>query len=159
TCSRPACCTTCCCSVRSWHGRWRASSPGAAASRRRKDLSRRHRDRRCAHGRRRRRGVVRVRRVAAPALGRRAGILLGTPLSTMTADPWPRLPIEEWHETCDTLHMWSQVVGKLTLRTTPLVNHYWNVAYQLNARGLATRPMMVGGRTLVAAFDFISHEL
>jgi hypothetical protein len=77
----------------------------------------------------------------------------------MSTEPWPRLPIEEWHDTCDTLHMWSQVVGKLTLRTTPLVNHYWNVAFQLTARGIATRPMAAGGRTLVAAFDFISHVL
>ncbi len=77
----------------------------------------------------------------------------------MNAETWPRLPLEEWHATCDTLHMWSQVVGKLTLKTTPLVNHYWNVAYQLTARGLSTLPMTIGRRTLVASFDFISHEL
>ncbi len=77
----------------------------------------------------------------------------------MTAEPWPRLPIDEWQDTCDTLHMWSQVVGKLTLRTTPLANHYWNVAFGLTARGLSTRPMTVGGRALVASFDFVSHEL
>jgi hypothetical protein len=77
----------------------------------------------------------------------------------MNGAPWPRLPIEEWHDTCDTLHMWAQVVGKLTLRTTPLVNHYWNVTYLLTSRGLATRPMTIGRRTLVASFDFVAHEL
>ena len=77
----------------------------------------------------------------------------------MNGEPWPRLPLEEWQDTCDTLHLWSQVVGKLTLKTTPLVNHYWNVAYQLTARGLATRPMSFGQRSLVASFDLISHEL
>ena len=75
-------------------------------------------------------------------------------------DRWPALPLAEWRDTYDTLHMWTQVVGKLTLSTTALVNHYWNVAFHYTARGLATQPMEVGGgRTLVAFFDFITHEL
>jgi hypothetical protein len=75
-------------------------------------------------------------------------------------DRWPALSLAAWRDTCTTLHMWSQVVGKLTLTTTPLVNHYWNVTFRYTARGLATQPMSVGGgRTLVVTFDFISHEL
>jgi len=55
--------------------------------------------------------------------------------------------------------MWTQVVGKLTLSTTPLANHWWNVAFHYTARGLATQPMRCGGRDLVAHFDFFSHQL
>ena len=77
----------------------------------------------------------------------------------MTPDRWPALPLFAWRDTYVTLHMWMQVVGKLTLTTTPLVNHFWNVAFHYTARGLATQPMNVGGRTLTATFDFIFHEL
>ena len=55
--------------------------------------------------------------------------------------------------------MWMQVVGKLTITTTPLVNHWWNTAFHYTARGLATRPMRCGDRMLVAEFDFLAHEL
>jgi uncharacterized protein DUF5996 len=72
---------------------------------------------------------------------------------------WPSLPLAAWSDTCTTLHLWMQVVGKLTLATTPLENHWWNVAYQLTSRGLATRAMSLGDRTLTAAFDFIAHRL
>ena len=73
---------------------------------------------------------------------------------------WPALPVDAWHDTYATLHMWMQVVGKLTLTTTPLVNHWWNVAFHCTARGLATLPMNIDrGRTLTATFDFLSHEL
>ena len=72
---------------------------------------------------------------------------------------WPSLPFAAWRDTCATLHMWTQVVGKLAIPTTPLVNHYWNLTLHFTARGLTTMPMECGGRTLVAAFDFVSHEL
>jgi hypothetical protein len=78
----------------------------------------------------------------------------------MPSDRWPALPLSAWRDTCVTLHMWSQVVGKLTLTTTPLVNHYWNVTFHYTARGLATQPMNAGGgRTFTATFDFLAHEL
>ena len=78
----------------------------------------------------------------------------------MSSDPWPALPLVAWRDTCDTLHMWSQIVGKLTLTTTPLVNHHWNVTLQFTSRGLTTQAMRCGGgRTLTATFDFVSHEL
>jgi hypothetical protein len=82
----------------------------------------------------------------------------------MNANPardesWPALPLESWRDTRDTLHMWTQMVGKLALATTPLINHWWNVTLHLTARGLATQPMNSRGRKLTATFDFISHEL
>jgi len=55
--------------------------------------------------------------------------------------------------------MWTQVVGKLTLSTTPLMNHWWNVTFHFTSRGLATQPMRCGARTLIAQFDFVSHAL
>jgi hypothetical protein len=70
------------------------------------------------------------------------------------------LPLAQWRDTRDTLHMWAQVVGKLALAKTPLENHWWNVAFHYTARGLATQPMDAGeGRSLVAEFDLVSHEL
>ena len=72
---------------------------------------------------------------------------------------WPALPLAEWKDTCDTLHMWTQIVGKLRLATTPLVNHWWNVPLYVNARGLTTSPMPYRGRTLELRFDFVEHDL
>lgn len=78
----------------------------------------------------------------------------------MNPHRWPPLPLEAWRDTCATLHMWTQVVGKLAIPTTALVNHHWNLTLHYTARGLATLPMTCGdGRTLVGAFDFVSHEL
>jgi len=78
----------------------------------------------------------------------------------MDAGRWPALPLAGWRDTYATLHMWTQVVGKLALATTPLVNHWWNVAFHLTHGGFATHPMNCGSPcTLVAEFDFIVHEL
>lgn len=77
----------------------------------------------------------------------------------MSGDRWPALPLAAWRDTCATLHMWSQVVGKLALPTTALVNHHWNLTLHYAARGLATLPMNYEGRTFVGLFDFVSHEL
>ena len=75
------------------------------------------------------------------------------------AGAWPALPFEEWRDTYATLHMWTQVVGKVCLATTPLINHYWNVAFRVTSRGLATPTLVAGERTFTIAFDFIDHEL
>ncbi|HEX8475565.1 MAG TPA: DUF5996 family protein [Pyrinomonadaceae bacterium] len=75
------------------------------------------------------------------------------------ADAWPSLPFPEWKETCATLHMWTQVVGKIRLALTPLENHWWNVPLYVTARGLTTSPMPYGARTLQIDFDFIDHQL
>ena len=77
----------------------------------------------------------------------------------MKTDRWPALPLGAGHGTRATLHMWSQVVGKLAIPTMPLVNHYWSHTLHFTSRGLSTLPMSADGRTLTAAFDFVSHEL
>ena len=76
------------------------------------------------------------------------------------SDPWPSLKFSEWQDTCATLHMWTQVVGKIRLRQTPLVNHWWNVPLYVSARGLTTSPMPYhDGRVFEIEFDFIDHQL
>ena len=78
----------------------------------------------------------------------------------MSNEPWPELPLELWRDTYATLHMWTQIVGKICLALTPRVNHFWNIAFQVCARGLTTPAMPCGGsRTLNMTFDFVSHEL
>lgn len=72
---------------------------------------------------------------------------------------WPSLPLDEWRDTYATLHLWTQVVGKLTLALSPQTNHYWNTALQVTPRGLATLPLTVGDRAVVITFDFVSQQL
>jgi hypothetical protein len=72
---------------------------------------------------------------------------------------WPALPLDEWEDTCHTLHLWTQIVGKIRLGLTPLVNHYWNVALYVSTRGLTTSPIPYGGRTFEIQFDFVNHRL
>ena len=77
----------------------------------------------------------------------------------MTTDAWPELILAEWQDTLATLHMWTQIVGKIRLETTPLVNHWWNVPLYVSARGLTTSPMPYGERVFEIEFDFIDHQL
>jgi Family of unknown function (DUF5996) len=77
----------------------------------------------------------------------------------MSDSPWPALPFGDWKETCETLHLWSQIVGKVRLALTPLINHWWNVTYHLTSRGITTRPIPYRGRTFSIDFDFIDHCL
>ena len=72
---------------------------------------------------------------------------------------WPALPYEAWHETYATLHMWSQVVGKVALAHAAPLNHSWGIALQVTARGLTTRALPYGARSFTMAFDFIDHQL
>jgi hypothetical protein len=71
---------------------------------------------------------------------------------------WPELP-PEWVDTYATLHLWTQVVGKVALAQAPPLNHCWSTALQLTARGLTTRPLPHGDRTFTIEFDFIGHQL
>jgi Family of unknown function (DUF5996) len=71
----------------------------------------------------------------------------------------PQLPYDSWKDTQATLHMWTQIVGKVRLGLCPLVNHWWNVPLYLTARGLSTSPMPYGDGTVEASFDFIDHRL
>ena len=75
------------------------------------------------------------------------------------AQSLPALPYESWKDTLATLHMWTQIVGKIRLSLSPLVNHWWNVPLYVTARGLTTSPMPYGSRTLEILFDFIEHKL
>ena len=72
---------------------------------------------------------------------------------------WPALPLVSWKDTCATLHMWTQMVGKVRLRLTPLVNHWWNVPLYVSARGLSTSLIPYGERGFELWFDFIGHRL
>jgi hypothetical protein len=72
---------------------------------------------------------------------------------------WPALPLEEWKDTYDTLHRWTQIVGKIRLATAPLENHWWNTTLYLNSRGLTTSAMHYNGITFQIDFDFIDHIL
>jgi hypothetical protein len=75
-------------------------------------------------------------------------------------DCWPVLDWVEWQPTADTLHMWTQMVGKTRLALTPLQNHWWNVPLYVSARGLTTSPMpLADGGVLEIEFDFLTHEL
>jgi hypothetical protein len=72
---------------------------------------------------------------------------------------WPALPYSAWKDTYATLHMWTQVVGKVALALAPPLNHSWAVALQLTARGLSTRQLVHGNRSFTMEFDFIDHQL
>jgi Family of unknown function (DUF5996) len=72
---------------------------------------------------------------------------------------WPALPLEEWKDTYATLHMWTQIVGKVRLALTPLVNHFWNVPLYVEARGLTTSAIPYENDVFEIRFDFIDHKL
>ena len=72
---------------------------------------------------------------------------------------WPSLPYEEWKDTYATLHMWTQIVGKIALAQAPPLNHSWGVTLLLTPRGLATRTLAHGRRSFTMEFDFIDHQL
>jgi hypothetical protein len=77
----------------------------------------------------------------------------------VSSEVWPALPFAEWKDTAATLHMWTQVIGKVRLALSPWTNHSWHVTLYLTARGLTTSPMPFGDRILEIRFDFVSHEL
>jgi hypothetical protein len=82
---------------------------------------------------------------------------LATPSSK--ADTWPSLPVKEWQDTYATLHMWTQIVGKIRLTQTPLENHWWNSVLYVTSRGLTTTTIPYGTRAFEIDFDFIDHKL
>lgn len=79
--------------------------------------------------------------------------------ATNTTEIWPTLPLSEWKDTYDTLHMWTQIVGKIRLRKTPMVNHCWQVPLYVTSRGLTTSPIPYEQGIFEIAFDFIEHNL
>ena len=76
-----------------------------------------------------------------------------------TAELWPSLPYEAWKETLDTLHMWTQIVGKVRMELSPPVNHWWHVTLYVTSRGLTTSSIPYQGRSFAVNFDFIDHQL
>jgi len=72
---------------------------------------------------------------------------------------WPDLTLSAWQDTRDTLHLWTQVVGKVRLALEPMVNHWWQVPLYVSARGLTTSLMHTEGRGLEIEFDFVDHVL
>ncbi|GAB2583086.1 hypothetical protein Aab01nite_84320 [Paractinoplanes abujensis] len=73
--------------------------------------------------------------------------------------PWPRLRVADWTETRDTVHMWTQIVGKVRMAYAPPVNHWWHVTLYPTARGLTTSAVPYGDGIFDAEFDFVEHRL
>jgi uncharacterized protein DUF5996 len=78
---------------------------------------------------------------------------------TTEQDRWPALPLAAWEPTRTTLHMWTQVVGKVRLALSPYLNHWWQVPFYVGARGLTTSAIPCGSGSFEMLFDFIAHEL
>jgi hypothetical protein len=76
-----------------------------------------------------------------------------------SAAVWPVLPFDAWRDTCATLHLWTQVVGKVRLVQSPWTNHSWHVTLYVTPRGLTTGPIPHGVKTFAIAFDFVEHRL
>jgi hypothetical protein len=77
----------------------------------------------------------------------------------MPAAVWPELPYAAWSDTLKTVHLWSQVVGKIRLTLTPWVNHSWHVPFYVTSRGIGTSPIPFGTESFEIDFDFIAHRL
>jgi len=77
----------------------------------------------------------------------------------MNDEHWPPLPYDEWKDTYATLHMWTQIAGKVALALAPPINHGWAIAFHLTPQGLTTRPLAYGDRFFAMEFDFVDHQL
>lgn len=77
----------------------------------------------------------------------------------MAESAWPPLNFSEWRDTCDTVHMWTQIVGKTRMSLSPAINHWWHVTLYVTPRGLTTSSIPYGERTFDVEFDFIAHRL
>lgn len=75
------------------------------------------------------------------------------------AGAWPALPLDAWKDTYATLHMWTQIVGKIRMELSPFVNHWWHVTLYVNSRGLTTSPIPYQDRVFEMQFDFLDHKL
>jgi hypothetical protein len=85
--------------------------------------------------------------------------VIGVSGATNRPEAWPALPLSEWADTYATLHMWSQIVGKVRLALSPRVNHWWEVPYYVSGRGLTTSPIPYANGIFEVQFDFIDHQL
>jgi hypothetical protein len=82
-----------------------------------------------------------------------------TPHLATTTAAWPTLPSETWPDTRATLHMWTQIVGKLRLKLSPPQNHFWHSTLYVSTHGLTTSPMPYGAESFEIDFDFVTHQL
>jgi Family of unknown function (DUF5996) len=80
-------------------------------------------------------------------------------MSNTPQAPWPELPAAAWRETYATLHLWTQIIGKIRLKRSPWLNHSWHVALYVSARGLTTSPIPDGSRSFQIDLDFVDHAL
>ena len=80
-------------------------------------------------------------------------------MTNTARDAWPELPFLEWRDTCATLHMWTQIVGKVRLARTPWLNHSWHATLYVTARGFTTSPIPGGPGSFEITFDFVDHAL
>ena len=83
----------------------------------------------------------------------------GAPQAAATNIDLPVLPLSEWQATYDTLHMWTQIVGKVRLERCPAINHWWGVALYVTASGLTTSPIPYANASFEVGFDFVDHKL
>jgi hypothetical protein len=81
------------------------------------------------------------------------------PSPSSRSQSWPALPLEAWADTCATLHLWTQIVGKVRLVQGPWQNHSWHSTLYVTARGLSTFPVPYDLRTFQIDFDFVDHRL
>jgi hypothetical protein len=81
------------------------------------------------------------------------------PRAENASETWPRLDFADWTDTCATLHLWAQVVGKIRLKLAPMVNHWWQATFYVTARGLTTSAMPYRDLYLQIDFDFLDHQL
>src|SRR4051812_49070035 len=81
------------------------------------------------------------------------------PIESVINIHWPELPYEAWKDTYETLHRWTQIVGKIELKLKPFVNHWWETAFSVSARGLKTSLIPYGERAFDMEFNFVDHLL
>ena len=101
-----------------------------------------------------------MRKEAARSKNRTTGhFVRPTTISPTKPESWPALPLEAWQDTYATLHMWTQIVGKVRLAQSPLVNHWWEVPLYISARGLTTSAIPYRDGIFEVEFDFLDHNL
>lgn len=81
------------------------------------------------------------------------------PQPRTTRERWPQLPLEAWEPTYQTLHLWTQIIGKTRLVLAPMQNHWWHTALYVSTRGLTTGPMPYDDRMVELELDLVGHEL
>ena len=84
---------------------------------------------------------------------------MATSTHRSSTDIWVPLPIASWQDTCETLHLWTQIIGKIRLALAPKINHWWHSTLYVTPRGLTTSTIPDGIRSFQITFDFLSHQL